>query len=121
MYLVKIDSFVKSKDQEQGYMIKNLLDKFSTALEAVRVGDQGKGFAVVALAPEIKRTAQLVEQIAMASNEQCRGAVQVNNAILELNTISQQNSVISEKLSASSKELVNQSNRLKTTINYFKL
>jgi len=73
------------------------------------------------LVPEIKRTAQLVEQIAMGSNEQSQGAIQVNNAILELNNISQQNSVTSEELSASSEELVNQSDRLRKTINYFKV
>jgi methyl-accepting chemotaxis protein len=73
------------------------------------------------LVPDIKRTAQLVEQIARGSNEQLQGAVQVNNAILELNNISQQNSVTSEELSASSEELVNQSDRLRKTINYFKV
>jgi methyl-accepting chemotaxis protein len=73
------------------------------------------------LTPEIKRTAQLVERIAMASNEQSQGALQINNAVLDLNNISQQNSVTSEELSASSEELVSQSNRLKKTVNYFKV
>jgi methyl-accepting chemotaxis protein len=79
------------------------------------------GRLLIELTPEIKRTAQLVEQIAMASNEQSQGAIQVNNAILDLNNISQQNSVTSEELSASSDELVNRSNRLRKIVNYFKV
>jgi|WetSurMetagenome_2_1015567.scaffolds.fasta_scaffold152841_1 methyl-accepting chemotaxis protein len=71
------------------------------------------------LVPEIKRTAQLVEQITVASNEQSQGAQQVNNVITELNNISQQNSVTSEELSASSEELVSQSDRLKKIVQYF--
>lgn len=71
------------------------------------------------LVPEIKRTAQLVEQITVASNEQSQGAQQVNNAITELNNISQRNSVTSEELSASSEELVSQSDKLKKIVQYF--
>jgi methyl-accepting chemotaxis protein len=71
------------------------------------------------LVPEIKRTAQLIEQITVSSNEQSQGAQQVNNAIAELNNISQQNSVTSEELSASSEELVSQSDRLKKVVQYF--
>jgi methyl-accepting chemotaxis protein len=71
------------------------------------------------LVPEIKRTAQLIEQITVASNEQSQGAQQVNNAIAELNNISQQNSVTSEELSANSEELVIQSDRLKKIVQYF--
>jgi len=73
------------------------------------------------LTPKIKRTAQLVEQITIASNEQSQGAHQINNAIAELNNISQQNSVTSEELSASSEELVIQSDRLKKIIQYFNI
>jgi methyl-accepting chemotaxis protein len=73
------------------------------------------------LIPEIKRTAQLVEQITISSNEQSHGAQQVNNAIIELNNISQQNSVTSEELSASSQDLVSQSEKLKRAILFFKM
>jgi len=73
------------------------------------------------LVPEIKKTAFLIEQITVASNEQSQGAQQVNNAIAELNNISQQNSVTSEELSASSEELVIQSDRLKKIVQYFSI
>lgn len=71
------------------------------------------------LSPEIKLSNELVEQISMASQEQSQGADQINNAIIELNNVSQQNSVTSEELSANSEELLKQAEKMKSAINYF--
>jgi len=78
------------------------------------------GHLVADLVPEIKRTTQLVEQIAIASNEQSVGTGQINAAIIQLNNISQQNAVTSEELSASSEELLSQSEGLIKTMSFFK-
>lgn len=72
------------------------------------------------LMPEISSTTQLVEQISQASNEQQIGSEQINLAILQLNDISQQNAVASEELSASSEDLLNDADRLKSIVTYFK-
>jgi methyl-accepting chemotaxis protein len=71
------------------------------------------------LSPEIKVSNDLVEQISLASQEQSQGAGQINNAIIELNNISQQNSVTSEELSANSEELLKQAEKMKSAFNYF--
>jgi len=72
------------------------------------------------LMPEINNTTLFVEQISQASNEQQVGSEQINLAILQLNDISQQNAVASEELSASSEELINDAERLRSIISYFK-
>ncbi|MCF8360443.1 MAG: hypothetical protein K9H26_16950 [Prolixibacteraceae bacterium] len=79
------------------------------------------GKLVFDLSPEMKKTSELVGQISSSSNEQSIGAQQINNAILELNNISQQNSVTSEELSANSQELINQSDKIKKIIRFFKI
>jgi methyl-accepting chemotaxis protein len=73
------------------------------------------------LLPEIKRTDQLIENIAISSNEQRDGAEQINMAINQLNDISMQNSITAEELSSSSFELAVHSEELREIVAYFKL
>jgi methyl-accepting chemotaxis protein len=73
------------------------------------------------LAPEIGKTARLVQEIAAASIEQNSGANQVNNAIQQLNQVTQQNAAASEEMATSSEELASQAQQLLEMISYFKL
>jgi methyl-accepting chemotaxis protein len=73
------------------------------------------------IAPEIGKTARLVQEIAAASMEQNSGADQVNNAIQQLNQITQQNAAASEEMATSSEELASQAQQLLEMISYFKL
>lgn len=82
---------------------------------------QEAGQLLTGLAPEIGKTARLVQEIAAASMEQNSGANQVNNAILQLNQITQQNAAASEEMATSSEELASQAQQLLEMISYFKL
>ncbi|MDM8555311.1 methyl-accepting chemotaxis protein [Desulfococcaceae bacterium HSG7] len=87
------------------------------------------------LVPEIQKTAQLVQEISAASNEQNTGAEQINRSILELDQVIQQNSAASEEMSstseemnataeamaASSESMVNQADHLMDVIAFFKI
>lgn len=73
------------------------------------------------LAPEINKTARLVQEIAAASLEQNSGAEQVNSAIQQLNQVTQQNAAASEEMATSSEELAGQAQQLLDMISYFKL
>jgi methyl-accepting chemotaxis protein len=75
----------------------------------------------IALQPEVELTAQLVREIAEASKEQTAGAEQINNAILQLNQISQQNASISENLASNSKLLKQQADDLLETVSFFRV
>ena len=74
-----------------------------------------------AIAPEIGKTAKLVQEIAAASIEQNSGADQVNNAIQQLNHVTQQNAAVSEEMATSSEELASQAQRLLNMISFFML
>jgi|WetSurMetagenome_2_1015567.scaffolds.fasta_scaffold02539_11 methyl-accepting chemotaxis protein len=76
---------------------------------------------LAAIAPDISKTAKLVQEIAAASNEQNSGADQVNSAIQQLNQITQQNAAASEELATSSEELAGQAQQLMEMISFFKL
>ncbi len=73
------------------------------------------------LVPDIKRTAQLVEEISAACREQNVGAEQINSAIQQLDQVIQQNASASEEMSATAEELAAQAASLQQTIAYFRL
>ena len=72
------------------------------------------------LVPDIKRTAELVEEISAACREQDIGADQINQAIQQLDKVTQQNASASEEMSATSEELAAQAEQLQSTIAYFR-
>ncbi|HEX2967561.1 MAG TPA: methyl-accepting chemotaxis protein [Bacteroidales bacterium] len=79
------------------------------------------GELMSSIAPEIAKTAKLVQEIAAASLEQNSGANQVNNAIQQLNQVTQQNAAAAEEMATSSEELAGQAQQLIEMISYFRL
>lgn len=83
---------------------------------AVEAGDK-----LSSIIPEVENTMNLVEEIAVASNEQNKATTQVNASILELSNVTQQNSASAEELASSAEELASQAEKLKDMIAFFKL
>jgi methyl-accepting chemotaxis protein len=71
--------------------------------------------------PDINHTAELVQEIAAASNEQNAGATQINDAIQQLDQIIQTNASASEEIAGTSEELAGQSESLRQAVGFFKL
>ncbi len=82
---------------------------------------QEAGDMLTRLVPDIKRTAELVEEITAACREQDVGSEQINQAIQQLDKVTQQNASASEEMSATSEELAAQAEQLQSTIAYFRL
>ena len=72
------------------------------------------------LVPDIRKTAELVKEITVASEEQNTGAAQINKAIQELDKVVQQNASASEQMASSSEELASQAEQLQAAIEFFK-
>ncbi|MBT8340833.1 MAG: HAMP domain-containing protein [Desulfatitalea sp.] len=73
------------------------------------------------IVPDIQKTAQLVQEISAASNEQNSGAEQINSAIQQLDQVTQQNASASEQLSSTAEDLASQAEQLQKTIAFFNL
>ncbi|MCE1242332.1 methyl-accepting chemotaxis protein [Oryzomicrobium sp.] len=71
--------------------------------------------------PNIEKTAALVKEIVLASEEQATGAGQISTAIVQVSQATQHNASASEELSATAQELHGQAVRLQETIGFFKL
>jgi methyl-accepting chemotaxis protein len=82
---------------------------------------QEAGLMLSKLVPDIKKTAQLVEEITAACREQDVGSSQINQAIQQLDKVGQQNSSASEQVSSTAEELASQAEQLQSTISFFKI
>jgi methyl-accepting chemotaxis protein len=82
---------------------------------------QEAGVMLSKLVPDIKKTAQLVEEISAACREQDVGSSQINQAIQQLDKVGQQNSSASEQVSSTAEELASQAEQLQSTISFFKI
>jgi methyl-accepting chemotaxis protein len=82
---------------------------------------QEAGEMLTRLVPDIKRTAELVEEITAACREQDVGSTQINQAIQQLDQVTQQNAAASEQVSSTSEELTSQAEQLQSTIAFFKI
>jgi methyl-accepting chemotaxis protein len=82
---------------------------------------QEAGAMLSRLVPDIKKTAQLVEEITAACREQDVGSSQINQAIQQLDKVGQQNSSASEQVSSTAEELASQAEHLQSTIAYFRI
>ncbi len=78
------------------------------------------GEMLTRMVPDIQRNADLVQEIAAASNEQSAGANQINKAIQQLDQVVQQNAAASEEMASTSVELLSQAEQLQNTIAFFK-
>lgn len=70
---------------------------------------------------DISRVAQIVGDIAIASNEQAAGIAQVNQGIIQVSQVVQSNSATSEESAAASEELSSQAELLKEQVSRFRL
>jgi methyl-accepting chemotaxis protein len=82
---------------------------------------EGAGALLAKLVPDIRKTAELVQEINAASAEQSTGAAQINKAIQQLDQVIQQNSAASEEMASTSEELSSQAEQLQTSISFFKV
>lgn len=99
----------------------------STATEIGELAQSGLQIAQKAgdifseMAPSIANTANLVQEIVTASEQQAVGVHQINQAMAQLNTAIQHNAAASEQLAATAEALNEQSQSLVAQIGFFKI
>jgi methyl-accepting chemotaxis protein len=88
--------------------------------KSVAVADKA-GAMLKAIVPDIRKTAELVQEISSSSREQSSGADQIAKAVMQLDSVIQQNASASEEMASMAEELSSQAMQLKDTIAIFKL
>jgi len=92
----------------------------SLATDSVNIAEEA-GELLEAVVPNIKKTADLVEEITASSGEQSTGISQINEAMSQLDTATQQNASASEELAATAEEMSGQASQLQQAVAFFKV
>ncbi|HEX6642395.1 MAG TPA: methyl-accepting chemotaxis protein, partial [Thermoanaerobaculia bacterium] len=87
---------------------------------SVRIAERS-ATSLTQLVPSIHKTADLVQEVSAASNEQSIGVAQINQAMSLLDQITQQNASAAEELSATAEELAGQAKTLRQRMEIFTL
>jgi methyl-accepting chemotaxis protein len=90
------------------------------ASSSVRVADRS-GELLAALVPAIRRTAELVQDVAAASNEQAAGVQQINQSLAQVDQVTQRNASAAEELAATSEEMAAQAEGLQQLVGFFEI
>lgn len=115
--------------------VRTLAQRSATAAQQIKgliegaVGQVGQGGqladaagnAMSGIALSIDRSACIMGEISDASAEQSRGITQVNQAVVQLDTMTQQNAALVEQAAAGAENMRQQAERLGHLVNVFRL
>jgi methyl-accepting chemotaxis protein len=87
---------------------------------SVRIAERS-GTLLAELVPAIRKTADLVQEVAAASAEQSAGVGQVTKAMGTVDQVTQRNASASEELSSTSEELASQAESLQQLVGFFQV
>ena len=87
---------------------------------SVKVAEQA-GRSLVELVPAIKKTADLVQEVATGSREQSAGVAQINKAMSQVDQVTQRNASAAEELSGTADELAQQAASLQQLMAFFRV
>ncbi len=90
------------------------------AASSVKVGERS-GALLGELVPAIRKTTDLVQEVAAASAEQAVGITQVNRAMGQMDQVTQRNAAAAEELSSTAEELSSQAEALQQLMGLFRV
>jgi len=90
------------------------------ATSSVKIAERS-GELLAAMVPTIKKTAELVQEVAAASSEQSSGVGQINKAMSQVDHVTQRNASAAEQLASTAEEMAAQSDSLRQLMTYFRL
>lgn len=88
------------------------------SVSSVEIAEKA-GEMLARLVPDIRKTAELVQEIAAASSEQNKGAEQINVAVQQLDQVIQKNVTLAEEMASTSGELAGQAEHLRDMTEFF--
>ena len=101
--------------------IRQLIDSNLRSVGAGNQQVQAAGQAMQDILVNVTRVQDIVSEINASTNEQSQGAAQVNQAIAQLDQMTQQNAALVEESSAAAAHLHAQAKQLRDVVNSFKL
>ena len=119
-----VASEVRSLAQRSSQAAKDIKDLITSSSGQVQEGVElvnKAGASLNEIVESIKKVAQIVADIAVASNQQATGIDQINTALNQMDEVTQQNSALVEENAATAKTLEHQSGAMSSSVGTFKL
>jgi len=108
---------VRKLAERSGTAASEISELSSSSVEVA----ENAGKLLERIVPDIRKTADLIQEISAASNEQTSGVNQINSAIQQLDGVIQQNASASEEMASTSEELSGQATQMQSTMGFFRI
>jgi methyl-accepting chemotaxis protein len=115
---------VRNLAQRSASAAKEIKTLIGDSVEKVEMGSQlvnQAGTTMTEIVASVKRVTDIMASIASASQEQDNGIEQINQAIAEMDVVTQQNAALVEEAAAAAESLQNQAGSLAQLVSVFKL
>ncbi|MBC3883192.1 MCP four helix bundle domain-containing protein [Undibacterium sp. LX40W] len=119
-----VASEVRSLAQRSASAAKEIKELIGDSVEKVEAGGRlvdEAGVTMGHIVTSVKQVADIMAEIAAASGEQSDGIAQVNQAVIQMDTTTQQNAALVEQAAATAASLEEQAANLAETVGVFKL
>ena len=119
-----VASEVRSLAQRSASAAREIKQLIEDSGEKVASGSklvQEAGHAMEAIIGSVRRVSQTIGEISVTASEQSNGIGQINQAVVNLDQMTQQNAALVEQSAAASASLQDQAQRLKQTVAAFQL
>ncbi|MYM36129.1 HAMP domain-containing protein [Duganella sp. FT94W] len=119
-----VASEVRSLAQRSASAAKDIKGLIDDSVQKVQIGSElvdKAGQTMEEIVQSIGRVTQIMTQISNASEEQSIGIAQVNDAITQMDQVTQQNAALVEEAAAAAESMQEQSTKLADVVSVFKL
>jgi methyl-accepting chemotaxis protein-1 (serine sensor receptor) len=119
-----VASEVRSLAQRSSSAAKEIKELITASVQKIHNGSTLAGEAgktMIEVTQAVARVTDIMGEIAAASSEQSRGIEQVNQAINQMDEVTQQNAALVEEAAAASKSLEDQGRLLNDAVAFFRL
>ncbi|MGC3981440.1 MAG: methyl-accepting chemotaxis protein [Steroidobacteraceae bacterium] len=117
-----VASEVRSLAQRSASAAKEIKDLINDSVDKVKTGTElvdASGKSLTDIMNSVKKVTDIVAEIAAASEEQAAGIDQVNLAITQMDSVTQQNAALVEEAAAASKSMEDQAQELVQHVGFF--
>ncbi|WP_321893006.1 methyl-accepting chemotaxis protein [Paraburkholderia tropica] len=119
-----VASEVRSLAQRSSSAAKEIKDLINASVQKIQDGSSlanEAGETMMEVTQAVARVTDIMGEIAAASTEQSRGIEQVNQAITQMDEVTQQNAALVEEAAAAAKSLEDQGRQLNHAVSFFRV
>jgi methyl-accepting chemotaxis protein len=119
-----VASEVRSLAQRSAQAAREIKSLIGASVDKVEAGNQlvnDAGSTMQEIVSQVKRVTQLINEITAATEHESGGIGQVNQAVTNLDQMTQQNAALVEQSAAAAESLRDQAERLQQAVSAFKL